>query len=1016
MSRIMPRIPSRVRNSVALAGSLCALLAWCPTSFALDPSLDISQYAHTSWKIRDGLIKGTVHAITQTADGYLWLGTEFGLLRFDGVRVTSWPPSGQTLSSSNIWTLLAAHDGTLWIGTNAGLASWKNGTLTQYAELDGHRIYALTEDHEGTIWAGTYAMPAARLCSIGKGKVECFGADGVLGIAVTGLREDSKGNLWVAASGKLWRWNPGPRELLPSQGEINFFSKGDDSEVLIASNGIQRLLNGKLEGYSIPGNVPQFRPSSILRDRDGGLWIGALQGLLHVHQGRTDRFVQSNGLSGDNVFTLFEDREGNIWVGTFEGLDRFRDLAVATFSRGQGLPSDFITSVLADRDGSILIGDTDGFRRWSHGRVTESIRIPDGGVQSLFQDTRGRIWISSRRGVDYAEDGKLVQVKGVSGSSGIGFAEDVRGGLWITQETFGLFHLDGASDVQHIPLAQLQHRDLLAFLVPNRLQGGVWVGFQLGGIVHFDGDQIRTSYGTADGLSRGRVNNIVANPDGTLWVATDGGLSYFDNGRIATLTSRNGLPCDAVFWIVEDDTKSFWLNMSCGLVRIPRDELVARVATADKGGNSQPGIQLSVFDNSDGVRSVDSGSHSGYTPQVAKASDGKLWMATPNGVRVVDPRRLPFNNLPPPVHIEKITVDDKSYDDTSITNGNLRLPARARSLELDYTALSLVAPEKIRFRYKLENLERGWQDVGTRRQAFYSNLPPGNYRFRVIASNNSGVWNETGAALDFTVDPAYYQTTWFRLLAVAAFLALLAGLYQLRLRHLTRQYNIRLEERVNERTRIARELHDTLLQSFQGALLKFYAVGYQLPEGSEAKESLDEVIEQVRNAIAEGRDALQGLRSSRLASNDLAETMSALAKAIGEQLGQNVPDFRVQMEGTPRRLAAPVLDEIYQFANEALRNAFKHANATRIELEILYDRSQFRLRIRDDGKGIAPEVLRDGGRPGHYGLTGMHERARQAGGKVAVWSEVDSGTEVELTIPSKIAYAKSPTKRWPTPW
>jgi signal transduction histidine kinase len=278
------------------------------------------------------------------------------------------------------------------------------------------------------------------------------------------------------------------------------------------------------------------------------------------------------------------------------------------------------------------------------------------------------------------------------------------------------------------------------------------------------------------------------------------------------------------------------------------------------------------------------------------------------------------------------------------------------------------------------------------------------------------VWNETGAALDFVVDPAYYQTTWFRLAIVAGFLALLTGLYQLRLRHLARQYNIRLEERVNERTRIARELHDTLLQSFQGALLKFYAVGYQLPEGSEAKESLDAVIEQVRNAIAEGRDALQGLRTSRLSSNDLAETMSALAKAIGEPLGQSVPDFRVQMEGTPQRLTPPVLDEIYQFANEALRNAFKHAQAKRIELEILYDRNQFRLRIRDDGKGIDPAVLREGGRPGHYGLTGMHERAKQVGGKVVVWSEADSGTEVELTIPAKIAYAKSPTRRWPTPW
>jgi signal transduction histidine kinase len=339
----------------------------------------------------------------------------------------------------------------------------------------------------------------------------------------------------------------------------------------------------------------------------------------------------------------------------------------------------------------------------------------------------------------------------------------------------------------------------------------------------------------------------------------------------------------------------------------------------------------------------------------------------------------------------------------------LHLPPLIRDLQIDYTALSLVAPEKVLFRYKLEGWDQDWQDVGDRRKAFYNNLPPRTYRFKVIACNNSGVWNEAGAFLDFSIAPAYYQTIWFRASVVVALASVMATLYRTRVRRLALQFNARMEERVNERTRIARDLHDTLLQSFHGVVLRFQAAALLLPDRpAEARETLDTAIDSASQAMAEGRDAVLGLRPQPIANNDLAEVMSALGDELSaaDRAPQPPPHFRVRVEGTPRDLATLVRDEVYRIAREALRNAFQHARATGIEVEIRYELRQFRLRVRDDGMGIEPAVFTDGGRAGHYGLAGMRERAELLGGTLAVWSQPDAGTEMELSLPGSVAYGK----------
>jgi ligand-binding sensor domain-containing protein/signal transduction histidine kinase len=1001
----------RGRRRVIPLGLVCAflLLACCPAAFALNPELDVSQYAHTSWKIRDGFPKGEVSSIAQTPDGYLWLGTEFGLFRFDGVRSVLWrPPANQSLPSNWIFNLLVTRDGNLWIGTEKGLVSWKDGRLTQYPELAGRYLFKLLEDHEGTVWASGSAVAAGRLCAIRKSGVECFGDDGSLGRGAFNLYEDSKGNLWAGVKEGLWRWKPGPPKFFPLAGEpdgIQCFGEDTDGTLLVGWNGgIHRFIDGKTEPYSIPGRVGQIRGRRILRDRDGSLWIGTFnEGLVHVHQGRTDVYGLSQGLSGEAATVLFEDREANIWVASGGGLDRFRDFAIPTFSVNQGFSSPRIRSVIADRDGGIWLATPVGLNRWNGGAVTIlNVSSPKGFVpNSLFQDDTGRVWVSTPFGFGYLDNNRFVTISDVPGAVPA-IAQDTAGNVWVVNEHAGLFQVHRESVVQQIPWSKLGHNDPVSAVSADPLHGGIWLGFFLGGIAYYSQGQIRASYTTTDGLTAGRVNDFRLEQNGTLWIATESGLSRLKNGRIATLTSRNGLPCDGAHWVREDDARSVWFDTPCGLLRVARSELDAWTTAMDHNVNAKPTVHATVFDIADGVQSLATANHFG--PQVAKSTDGKLWfLVGEGGVNLVDPNRLSFNNVPPPVHVEQFVADRTTYDSSS--NGLLRLPPLIRDLQIDYTALSLVAPEKILFRYKLEGRDRDWQEAGNRRQAFYTDLSPGNYRFRIMASNNSGVWNETGAYVDFYIPPAYYQTVWFRIVVVLLFLIMLAALYQLRLQQVARQVRVRMEERLEERERIARDLHDTLLQSVQGLILKFYAVSKQIPVDTAAYDALEKTLDHADQVLAEGRDSIRNLRVHSASLSDLP----AAFRTVAEETSRDAI-FKTVVEGHARELHPLVLEECYCIGREAIINALTHSEGQHVEVEITYDSRQFRLRVRDDGRGIEPKILEAGGRSGHWGLQGMYERAQKIGGQLKFWSRPETGTEVELTVPGATAYQGSPQR------
>ncbi|HEU4769038.1 MAG TPA: two-component regulator propeller domain-containing protein [Pyrinomonadaceae bacterium] len=1000
----------RGRLIVIPLGLVCAfLLACCPSAFALNPDLEVSQYAHMSWKIRDGFPKAEISSIAQTPDGYLWLGTEFGLIRFDGVRHVQWrPPANQELPSNWIFSLLAARDGTLWIGTGNGVASWKDGKLTTYPEFTGRYIFKLLEDREGSIWVSATAVPVGKLCAIRNSNVQCFGDDGSLGRGAFNLYEDSKGSLWVGVKDGLWRWKPGPPQFFPLAGEldgIQCFGEDHDGTLLVGwSGGIHRFVDGKTEEYRLQGNQRRFIPKRMIRDRDGGVWIGtADHGIVHVHNGKADVFTATNNLSGENVNTLFEDREGNIWVGTMSGLDRFRDSVVATFSMNQGLASPRVRSVVADRNGGIWFATPNHVNRWNGGQIEVlNINAPqrDGNgfkPNSLFQDHAGRIWVTTPLEFGYLDNDRFISISTVRGAV-VAIAQDTEKTLWFANEHAGLFEVSGEKVVQQIPWSRLGRNDHVSVMAADP-KGGIWLGFFLGGVVYYNDGQVRASYSTANGVPAGRVSDLYFEPDGALWIATQGGLSRYKNGRFVTLTAENGLPCDGVHWVKEDDARSFWLYTPCGLVRVARTELAAWANAVDHDVNAKPKVWATLFDSSDGVRVIASGNH--FSPQVARSTDGKLWFSPGDGLSLIDSNRLPFNNVPPPVQIEQFVADRKTYTASFDGSGPLRLPPLIRDLQIDYTALSLVAPEKILFRYKLEGRDSDWQDAGNRRQAFYNDLSPGNYRFRVMASNNSGVWNETGAYVDFTIAPKYYQTLSFRLLMVLLLLVVLVALYELRLRQVARVVRGRMEERLEERERIARDLHDTLLQSVQGLILKFHAVSKQIPADMPAHSALEKTLDHADQVLAEGRDRIRNLRVQSASLSDLPAAFRSVAEETSE--GRDAV-FKTVVEGRVRDLHPLVLEECYCIGREAIINALTHSDGQNVEAEIAYDSRQFRLRVRDDGRGIDPKILEAGGRAGHWGLQGMRERAEKIGGELRFWSRPETGTEVELTVPGATAY------------
>jgi signal transduction histidine kinase/streptogramin lyase len=734
----------------------------------------------------------------------------------------------------------------------------------------------------------------------------------------------------------------------------------------------------------------------LLRDRQGALWIGTQdQGLYHVHDGRTDRFSRGDGLSGDTIYGLYEDREGNVWVSTLNGLDRFREFAVATLSKAQGIPGN-IYSVLGGADGSVWIGTSSGLARWRNGKSTFTPlpgRQGNAGAESLFEDNSGRLWISSLAGLSYLESERFTAFTAAPVKRVPAMVQDTAGDIWISEQDLGLIHLRGERLLDVTPWSRMNKR-IARSMTPDPSDGGLWLGFFQGGISYFKDGEIRASYAVADGLGSGSVTGLQVDRDGIVWAATQSGLSRLSHGKILTLTRANGLPCSAVNWVIRDSAASLWLYAECGLIRITSAEIDAWARDPRRV------IQFTVYGALDGnPNHADTGN---FSPKVSLSADGKLWFVSFEGAGVIDPAHIPFNALKPPVHIEQVTADTRSYDPAS----QLRLPPRVRDLRIDYTALSLALPEKVLFRYKLEGRDEDWIDAGTRRQAFYSDLGPSEYRFRVMASNNDGVWNQEGSVISVVIPPAWFQTVWFRTGVVLTLLFTFWMLARLRWHRLAAELNARFEERLDERTRIAQELHDTLLQGLLSISMQLNVLTDEIKD-AHVNTKMSGILKRIGQVIDEGRRTLHGLRSHYGAADALEQ---AISRDADDFRGRQDVDIHIVTEGARRSLNPLVGDDVYCITREAVVNALRHSRARRVDIGIEYGRQHLRVTVADDGCGIDPQIL-ERHKPGHFGIRGMRERAERIGATVRFWSRDSAGTEVELVVPETVFQRTGPRPR-----
>ncbi len=954
----------------------------------LDPGLHDRQ--HTAWTLRDGA-PADVWALAQSPDGHLWLGTGSGLYTFDGITFAAvTPPSGGHLLSGNVTALLLRDDADLWVGYFGGGASHlHHGRLEHHPpgpSFPAGAVYRLVEDREGTVWAATSGGLAAWR---GGDWARIGEAEGVPTGPVFWIHADRSGTLWAATGERLLRRRPEAPGFEASDFDIGIeavIAETADGQVWLsdATHGTRRIRqqDGGFSAEAIPAlaDVPAKRMAFT---RDGQLWLtDARNG--GAARWRPDRgvevFGRRDGLSSDMAVPVLEDIEGNVWIGTNLGLNRFRRRdammlapTLDTAHRGLGL---------AASGGGMVVGTGERLLREHRGAWTEAMAIPE--VLSIAGGAGDELWLLGRA-LWHLHDATLQEVPlptptAVTTYDVLAMAAAPDGALWLSLLDRGLFRHAAGAWQRVLPPTALQPR-VLAFDAAGRL----WMADRHGRVAWWrDGHFGRM---TAEGLDVGDVTALHPGQRHFL-VAGERGLARFDGIRFRTLDANAKPELGAITGIAEDADGGVWLNGIRGVVQLSGE--AARHAFA---GLQPPSIRL--FDERDGLLGV--AVQSSATPTLLRGRDGRIWVSTNQGVAWINPGQVGRNLHAPRVLMRSIATANATFP----AGPRVELPPRTRNVEIGYAATSLGVPERVAFRYRLVGVDEGWQDAGPRRQVYYTNLGPGEYRFEVMAANEDGVWSLAPASQALYIQPAFHQTRSFAVLCVLAVVALLWLAYYLRLRQLGMHIRGRLQERHAERERIARELHDTLLQSIQGLILRFQAVADTLPSLDPARSAMEHALQRADEVLVEGRDRVLDLRATAPDAGHLEELLGQVATELREPGG---PDIEVSAQGDAEALDPIVRDELYRIGREAMFNACRHAGAGRICAQVDYGRRELRLRVFDDGVGIDGETLERGGRPGHWGLNGMRERASRIGARLRIWSRAGAGTEVELRIDAGSAY------------
>jgi signal transduction histidine kinase/ligand-binding sensor domain-containing protein len=981
---------------------------------AIDPYRSLEQLQHSSWTVRDGA-PTYVLMMAQTDDGFLWFATGSGLVRFDGIQFERYVlADGRALPEAPIRSLFALPDNGLLVGWFFGGASLiRDGRVTDYGEKDGYppgTTNGFVRDRSGRIWAAVSRALARfdgeRWHRVGRE----WNFEGQRAIAIF---LDRDGTLGAFTDDTLMTLADGATAFRPTGGRTTTRSPIVQSPsgalYLSESRGIRAIASlAEYDRVNVPWATRFARPRDtvpILADRDGGLWFVSEEGVRRIpdperRDARVELFSKVNGLSDVEADQVFEDREGSIWVATPGGVDRFR---AGAFLPIVGAAKPGFPAMIPDSDGGIWFA---GFgANLNHATRDGSVReVAPLFATSAYVDPRGVGWFGSQPLAPRTaelwrfEKGSVQRVPlppdippGVDVQAVV---LDATGALWVSIIRKGVYRRVNGRWEQAKELVDEGRRAAVAMTA--EANGRVWFGYVENRLVLWENGSART-YSAADGLDLGNVL-VIHEKGGHLWVAGERGLGLVLSGRVRKLKTVEPDVLRGITGVVETREGDLWVHALVGAILVRKEEL--RRAIDDPHHR----MAYRLFNYQDGLNGA--ATEIRPLPTLVQSTDGRLWFATKRGPFVLDPAGIVPNRLPPPVIIKSALAGTTRHQ----APRSLQLPALTSNLEFDYTATSLAAARRVQFRYRLLGADRDWQEAGTRRQAFYTNLGPGRYRFQVIASNEDGVWNTTGASVDVTIAPAWYQTAWFFVLCGLVAIGTLALFYRARLHQVRTQVQRRLQERLLERERIARDLHDTLIQSFQGLVLTLSGAVRRIPQNGPARLQMEKALTRADEALAEGRDRVRDLRTPISLHGDLAAALKEAADDFA--LVHPSVTFDLTVQGTPRALHPVVMEEAYRIGREALANAYYHGGAANIGVEIDYSIRQLRLRIRDDGKGIDRDVLAQGGIPGHWGMTGMRERSQKLGARLMVRSGSGSGTDVELDIPAAVAYRASAPIAW----
>jgi signal transduction histidine kinase/ligand-binding sensor domain-containing protein len=986
-------------------------LLWTHAASSAVPQKIAAIHNHRVWDAASGFPGGYVYSITQTADGYLWIGASKGLVRYDGIRF-AFVHQENTEANFPILGLAPDSAGQLWaIDDVTHLLPYRDGHLGRPVPDHGphrHRIAIATPTRGGSL---LFASEAQGVIEYNQMTPHVLLDARAVPEFPTAIAQTSDGAIWIGTRDSgLFRLSvkPGVPAIEHVEGmptaKINCFLPIEESTLLVGtSQGLLSLHNGTL----VPQSRPELKSQEILalaKGLAGEIWISTNGGLFKAEANEIAAGGEIKSLdhlaAHSPVTSLFEDRDGNLWVGSPDTLECYRGNGFDTYSYSAGLPSINSGAVYVDPQGNAWFGPWDG---------------------GLFRLSNGQVEPITVSGL---KDDAVYSIAGSAGE------------IWVAWKYSGVTRLrprgDTFQDLTYTTRNGLAQNSVYSiYLAPD---GTVWAGTINQGLSRFR-DNTWHTFTTQDGLPSNRISVVTGNAAGDIFVGTPNGLAQFKpaefkNDTWVAYTARDGLPPGAIESLLFDSSGTLWIGtakgisfLRAGAIHVPLaapDPLYGEIlgiaenngwlwittgnhvlrvkCTALLNDVFEPG-DYREFGVTDGLASVEGVKRS---RSVVTDNRGRVWFSLNQGISVLPASAFSQPAFPMAIRLDGMLVDGKLV----APGGQIRVPSGQRRLTFQYGAVNVSNPEGVRYRYRLNPVDSGWSEPTALREVDYTNISPGRFTFHVEARNPDGVPSQEEATMIFDVEPAFWQDHRYQLAAIAALSLLAWYLYRLRLRQMTDRAELRHSERLAERTRVARDLHDTLLQSFQGLMLRLQVVDDMLPQGK-AKDALEQTLDRADQAIAEGRNAVYDLRSSPVTATDLAQAL----RMLGDEL--TTPDaaaFRLVVEGPVRDMPEIIRDELYRITREALRNAFSHARAQQIEVELIYAEGLLRVRVRDDGAGIAPAILEEG-RPGHYGLPGMRERARTIGAKLAIWSGIGAGTEIELSIPGSLAYSAPPRSR-----